>query len=227
MIIFYTKDAEEVVLASIVKHSNPNSMLVEYSDNTDILRIAKIHNDPHFVRIKDYKLAIINKYEFPSWIKNESRLRFIELVLANEDTVSNELVTHLAKNLFNPELLFYSSLDKTLLFKNRAMQVINELGIFKKHGRKFYSNGLLHYEINPKNDISLLFVKDLMETIYEPFIVLNGNAALVGNAEFLGFSKNIVDLSRYDALKLKKTLIVKAAKRQEVKATIPTRICEF
>ena len=116
MIIFYTLNYEEVILAGILKYYNPNALIREYFQNENIIQIAKIHNEKNFIKIKDYKLAILNRYKFPSWIKNDKKLKFYELLLNSNNIKSEEIVTHIAKYLFNPEELFNGYNDKTINF---------------------------------------------------------------------------------------------------------------
>ncbi|MBN1924105.1 MAG: hypothetical protein JW791_05105 [Nanoarchaeota archaeon] len=227
MIIFYTPNVEEVILASIVKHFNPTALLREYKDNNDIISIATMHDDTHFIRIKDYKLAILNKYDFPAWIKNDSRVKFVELVLAHSKTTTNEVITYLAKYLFNPEQLFHGSIDKLVEFKNRAAQVINELKVFKRAAKHYNKKGVNYYEINPHHKITHLMLKELIEENPEPVIVLNKDEAAAGNAELLGFNNNIENMNRYDAFKVKKTVSIKPAVKKIIIPTIAKRICEF
>lgn len=227
MIVFFAKDAEEVVLASIIKHFNPSAMLRLYEKNEDLLSIAKIHNEPNFLRIKDYRLAIISQYDFPDWIKDDSKIRFIELVIANKNTNIYSLINHLAENLFSPEKLFYSSLDKSVMFKDNAMQVINELGIFTRFKKSFVKNGLIYYEINPEHDILELYAKGLLRKTSEPFVVLNSSQSLVMNAKKAGFKEDKAYLSRYDALRIKREIIVSPAIKNSIKSTIATKIIEF
>jgi hypothetical protein len=227
MIVFFSKNAEDVMLAAIIKHYNPSATMRLYENNEDLLSIAKMHDESNFFRIKDYRLAIINQYEFPDWAKDDSKLRFIELVLAHKKTNVYSLICHLAEYLFNPEKLFYSSLDKTVMFKDNAMQVIKELGIFKRHSKQFMKNGIIYYEINPENDISELFAKSMQKKCYEPFVILNKDNALIFNAKKAGFMEDSASLSRFDALKLKKNITINAPSKKLIKETLATKIIEF
>jgi hypothetical protein len=227
MIVFFAKNAEEVMLCAVIKHFNPSAILRQYEHNEDILAIAKMHGEPNFFRIKDYKLAIISRYDFPDWAKDDSKIRFIELVIANKNTNVYSLINHLAEYLFMPEKLFYSSLDKTILFKDNAMQVINELGIFKRFKKSYAKNGIIYYEINPQHDITELFSKSILKRYSEPFIVLNRDEALLLNAKKAGFNDDSVNLSRFDALKIKKGIAISSPVKNQVKGTIATKIIEY
>lgn len=227
MIIFYTSDTEEVILASVVKHFNQDALLREYKDNNEVIGVAKMYEESHFIRIKDYKRAIKNKYNIPAWVKNESRVKFLELALAHKETTTNEIISYVAKYLFNPEELFYSSLDKPRLFHNRVKEVKTELNVFKRGVKHFKNKGLDYYEINPEHKISKLFMEYLLELFTEPFILLTKKKALVGNALLLGFNKKVIKTTRYDALKLKKKMIINQRTKNSVKRTIATRICEY
>ncbi|PIU88344.1 hypothetical protein COS64_04195 [archaeon CG06_land_8_20_14_3_00_37_11] len=227
MIIFYAKNAEDVILSSILKHYNPDALLREYSDNTDVICIAKMHNDSHFIRVKDYKIAILSNYTYPVWIKNDSRVKFVELILAHKHTSPHELINFLAEHLFHPEELFYSSLDRTRMFKTRINEVLKELNTFKRLSRKFIKNDILYYEINPEHNIAELFTNDLRKNVTEPFIVLKGDEAIIANAEELGFKKDVVKTSRFDAFRIKRAECVKPFRKKIINPTLPTRICEF
>ncbi|MDD2678739.1 MAG: hypothetical protein PHT91_03420 [Candidatus Nanoarchaeia archaeon] len=227
MIVFFAKDAEEVVLASIIKHYNPSATMRMYEQNEDLISLAKIHNEPNFLRIKDYKTAIINRYNFPEWIKNDSKIRFIELVIAHKNTNIYSLVKHLAEYLFSPEKLFYSSLDRTVMFKDNAMQVMRELGVFKKFKNSWKKNGIHYYEINPEHDILELYSSTLLKKCSEPFAVLCKNKAIVMNAKKAGFIEDKALISRYDALNIKKEVLVNPAVKKSIKPTIATKIIEF
>ncbi|MDD4353223.1 MAG: hypothetical protein PHN56_02060 [Candidatus Nanoarchaeia archaeon] len=227
MIVFFSKDAEEVMLAAIIKHYNPSAIMRLYENNEDLLSIAKIYNESNFFRIKDYKLAIINQYDFPEWIKDDSKLRFIELVIANNKTNIYSLINHLAEYLFSPEKLFYSSLDKTVMFKDNAMQVINELGIFKRFNKSFTKNGIIYFEINPEHDIIRLYSKSISKKCNEPFAVLNGDNALISNAKKAGFKDDIITLNRFDALRIKREIKVSMPLKNQLKGTVATKIIEY
>jgi len=227
MIVFFSKDAEEVMLAAVIKHFNPSAMLRQYEKNEDILIIAKMYDEPNFFRIKDYKLAIINQYDIPDWAKDDSKIRFIELVIANKNTNIYSFINHLASYLFNPEILFYSSLDKTVMFKDNAMQVIKELGIFKRFKKSFTKNGIIYYELNPEHDIMELYSKSVQKKCSEPFAVLNNDRAMLCNARKAGFNEDKVLLSRFDALKIKRRIIISSPSRNQVKNTVATKIIEY
>ncbi|MFA5333159.1 MAG: hypothetical protein WC376_01550 [Candidatus Nanoarchaeia archaeon] len=227
MIVFFTDNAEEVMLSAVIKHFNPSAILRQYESNEDILLIAKMYDEPNFFRIKDYKLAIINQYDFPDWMKDDSKLRFIELVIANKNTNIYSFINHLAQYLFEPEKLFYSSLDKTVMFKDNALQVINELGIFKRFKKSYSKNGIIYYEINPIHNITLLYSKSFLKKCSEPFVVLNNNDAVLLNARKAGFSEELVNLSRFDALKIKRVISISSPLKNQVKDTVATKIIEY
>jgi hypothetical protein len=227
MIIFFTKNAEEIMLSAVIKHFNPSAILRQYESNEDILSIAKMYDEPNFLRIKDYKLSIINQYDFPDWSKDDSKLRFIELVIANNNTNIYSFINHLANYLFMPEKLFYSSLDKTVMFKDNAMQVITELGIFKRFKKNYEKNGIIYYEINPIHDISRLYSKMILKKCLEPFVILNKNKALVTNAKKAGFNEDIVNLSRIEALMIKREIIITIPIKNQIKDTVATKIIEY
>jgi len=227
MIVFFTNNAEEVMLSAVIKHFNPSAILRQYESNEDIILIAKMYDEPNFFRIKDYKLAIINQYDFPDWMKDDSKLRFIELVIANKNTNVYSFINHLAQYLFEPEKLFYSSLVKTVMFKDNALQVINELGIFKRFKKSYSKNGIIYYEINPIHNITLLYSKSLLKKCSEPFVVLNNNHAVLLNARKAGFSEDLVNLSRFDALKIKRVISIISPLKNQVKGTVATKIIEY
>jgi hypothetical protein len=227
MIVFFTKYAEEVMLTAVIKHFNPSAIMRQYESNEDILNIAKMYDEPNFFRIKDYKLAIINNYDFPEWAKDDSKLRFLELVIANKNTNIYSLINHLAEYLFEPEKLFYSSLDKTVMFKDNALQVINELGIFKRFKKSFARNGIIYYEINPQHNITELYSRSILKKCLEPFAVLNGDEALLLNAKKAGFAEDSVNLNRFEALKIKRVIAINSPVRNQIKSTIATKIIEY
>lgn len=140
MIIFYTLNYEDVILTGILKYYIPTALIREYSQNENIIQIAKIHNEKNFIKIKEYKLAILNRYKFPSWIKNDKKLKFYELLLNSNNIKSEEIITHIAKYLFNPEELFHGYNDKTILFKKEVKKVINELIILQNKDKNHKNN---------------------------------------------------------------------------------------
>lgn len=227
MIVFFSKNAEEVMLSAVIKHFNPSAILRQYENNEDILNIAKMYDEPNFFRVKDYKLAIINQYDFPDWAKDDSKLRFIDLVIANKNTNIYSLINHLAEYLFEPEKLFYSSLDKAVMFKDNALQVINELGIFKRFNKSFARNGIIYYEINPIHDISMLYSKIILKKCNLPFVILNGDNALLCNAKLAGFKNDYINLTRFDSLKIKREISISAPSKNQVKSTVATKIIEY
>lgn len=186
-----------------------------------------MHEDIHFVRVKDYKLGILNKYRFPAWVKNDSRMKYLNLLLAHKDTESVEVVKYYGEHLFHPENLFHSSLDQTRLYNNRVQEVLNELNAFKRLSNGFKHKSITFHDINPEHDIQRLFLNYLMEKMEEPVIVLKGKKALVGNARELGFGKEFVETNRFKAFQLNKIKLVKPAKRRLIKTTNATKICEF
>jgi hypothetical protein len=228
MIVFFSKDAEEVMLAGAIKHYNPSAILRLYENNEDLLAIAKMHNESNFLRIKDYKMSIINSYEMPSWAKDDSKLRFIELSIANRNTNIYSFINHLAEHFFNPEKLFHSALDKTVMFKDNAMQVITELGVFLRNNKHFTKNGIIYYEINPIHDISIVYSKSLLKKHQgEPFIILQEDKATAFNAKKLGFNEDKAVLERFEALKLKKIIKIQPTIRSIIKETLATKISEY
>lgn len=227
MIVFYTNSTEDVLLAAVVKHNNPGAILREYTGNQDLLSIAKMHNEFYFIRVKDYKQAILKKYKSPNWMKNKNNTCFIQQVLAHNESNSHEIIQYLALNLFNPEKLFYSSSERTIMFQRRAKEVNRELNAFKRGSKKEYRNDILFMNINPKHNITKLLVEDLTDSHIEPFVVLRGEKAVVGNADLLGFENNIVKMKRYEAYKLRKKTIIIAPTIKKIRSSVITRLCEF
>lgn len=209
MIIFYTKTTNDIILASVVKHFNPNAILREYTDNQDILSIAKIHNETNFVRVKDFARAIEANYDIPNWLRNETIKNYIKRVLCHKNTSSIELISHLAEYLFKPEMALYSSIDRTVSFQQRIEEVNKEVSVLKRLAPREYRNDILFIKSNSEHNIIELLAEEFKENFAEPFVVLSNEDAILCNAESLGFEKDSVKLTRFDAFKLRKPLVVK------------------
>jgi hypothetical protein len=227
MIIFFTTNPEEVMLASVLKHFNEQALLIEYKNNDNIINIAKMYEESNFIRIKEYKLAILNQYDIPEWMKDDSKYRFIELILANKRTNIISLINHLASHLFEPEKLFYGALDKTVCFKDNALQAMKELNIFKRFSKIFMKNSIKYYEFNSEHNIIELFAKDMAKKENDSFVVINNDEAIVANARKIGFNEDFARLNKYDALRLTRRVFVNIPEKMMVKKTIATKIIEF
>ncbi len=229
MIIFYRKTVDEVVLASIVKHYNPSAILREYSDNQDVIGIAKIHNEANFIRVKDFKEAIKKNYRTPDWIQNRNLTLFVKKALSHRLTDSFDVVSHLAEYLYHPEKLFYSSIDKAVILQQRVKEISRELSMQKRLMRKEYREGILFIDARSEHEILDLLLDDLKTCYEEPFVLLCNDKAAVANAALLGFDKDTVRMTRFDAYKLRKpAVIVKLAQaKNRIPAGIVTHLCEF
>jgi hypothetical protein len=228
MIIFYTKSTDDIILASVVKHYNPGAILKEYSDNEDILSISKIHSDTNFIRVKDFKNAIERNYSVPKWLYNESIKNMIRRLLCHKNTNTIEVVSHLASYLTRPEIAFYSSIDKSVLFQNRLAEINRELGVLKRSSPREYRNDLLFLKADSEHDLSLLLAEELSLDYSEPLVVLSKESAVLVNASLLGFDKDIVSMSKFDSLKLRKPVLVKVSvSKNMADSSVATKLFSF
>ena len=227
MIIFYQRKADDVMLASVLKHYNPNAIIREYEDNSDVLRISKIHRESNFIRVSDYKSAIMKTYKCPRWINDELKKRFIELLLCHKNIDTNKLVEFLSENLFFPELVFFDYTDASVEYKSMVAEVVNELEAFRRLSAPFLKNKIIFYDINPEHNIMEVFAKSKAEEIDAGFVVLCGDKAIVMNAKDLGFQKEMARISRFDAFRLRRKIKILKVKRNKVIKTIAKTIYEF
>ncbi|VVB75469.1 Uncharacterised protein [Candidatus Tiddalikarchaeum anstoanum] len=228
MIIFYRKCVEDIILASVVKHHNNNAILREYSDNQDLLNIAKIYEDINFVRVKDFKKAIEQNYGIPSWLKNEKIITIIKNVLSHKDSNSTEVITHLAENLRYPERTLYGNTEKSVVFQRRNEIVNKEVVFQKRFATREYRNDILFIAIDSEHDIIEQVFEEFKDSTSEPFVILQKDDAILGNAELLGFFADNVKLNRFDAFQLRKPVIINVVNnKNNTPTTTITRLCEF
>ncbi len=204
MILFYKREAEEIVLAAIVNHHNKKVLLKEYKDNKDILSISKLYKDDNFLRVGDFKEAILRTYNYPNWVESKDKLDFLKLVVAHKDIDTSKLIAFISNYLFSPEVIFHSFLDESVRYREMASEVIKELDAFRRVTPPILRNEIKFFDINPKHEIAYLFAEHKSNELDEPFIVLNGNSAVVWRAKELGMEKDVVIMSRFDAFKLRK-----------------------
>ncbi len=220
MILFYKRDAEEIVLSAIVNHHNKKILLKEYVNNKDILAISKLYKDNNFLRVSDFKEAILKTYPYPKWIHSKDKIDFLKLVVAHCELDSLELISFISKYLFSPEVIFHSYLDESVKYREMASEVIKELDAFRRVTPPTIKNGITFFEINPIHKIERLFAEHKSNEVDGPFVVLNNDLALVWRAKELGLDRDVVELSRFDAFRLRKV-------KRKIKKLIATTIFEF
>ncbi len=227
MILFYKKKASDVILTSIIKHYNPEWFVKKYENNKEVLKIAKMNNTYNFIRVSDYKKAILNKYHTPKWIKNSHRKEFIEKLLCHRKTNSKELINFISKNLFKPENIFEAYTEEVISMKEKVNKIEKEIVVFEQKKKRKIRNGILYLDINPTNNIGGIIADNLAKEYNLPIIILQKNEAFIKHAEQLGFKKNKIKTNRYKALKMKKEIVVEKPVSRKVINTKNTTLLQY
>ena len=133
----------------------------------------------------------------------------------------------IAKNLFNPENIFEAYTEEVINLKEKAEQVEKEINVFKQKSERKIKNGIIYMEINPTHNIGRIIVNDVAEDCTLPVIILQENNAFIGNAEQLSFKKKFVKTNRYEALRMKKEIIIQKPAAQKIAATRNTTLLQY
>jgi len=227
MIVFYRKNHADIILAAIIKHYNPDTIIKEYSDNKQVLSFAKSQNNHSFLRVNDWSEAIMIKYKTPSWIHNNYRQDFIKNLLCHKDVETGKVVNFIALNLFNPENIFEAYTEEVITMREMVEQVKKEITLFRQNIDKKVKDGIIYVNINPVHNIADIMAEELMDDCTLPLIIFQGDYAVVGNAEQLGFKTDFVKTTRYEALRIKKEIVVERTLPQKTVTTKNTTLMQY